>query len=86
MGSLDAADLAIVLGLLSPKLFPNTPSWRVTPISGSLLDLPLPESVKMEVCRLFHCLCDLQLRHRIESIVNFANTAVSEIQNVSIFL
>ena len=28
MGSLDAADLATVLGLLSPKLFPNTPSWR----------------------------------------------------------
>ena len=54
-----------------------------TPISGSLLDLPLPESVKMEVCRLFHHLCDLQLRHRIESIVNFANTAVGEIQNVS---
>uniref|UniRef100_A0A0R3WJP3 B30.2/SPRY domain-containing protein n=1 Tax=Hydatigena taeniaeformis TaxID=6205 RepID=A0A0R3WJP3_HYDTA len=101
MGSLDAADLATVLGLLSPKLFPNTPSWRgaavfsilmllfsgetffamVTPITGSLLKLPLPESVKMEVCHLFHHLCDLQLRHRIESIVNFANTAVSEIQN-----
>eukprot|EP00108_Taenia_solium_P001407 TsM_000688100 transcript=TsM_000688100 gene=TsM_000688100 len=81
MGSLDEADLATVLGLLSPKLFPNTPSWRVTPITGSLLKLPLPESVKMEVCHLFHHLCDLQLRHRIECIVNFANTAVSEIQN-----
>ncbi|VUZ49839.1 unnamed protein product, partial [Hymenolepis diminuta] len=80
MGSLNEADLATVLGLLSPKLFPNTPSWRVTPISGSLLDLPLPESVKVEVCNLFHHLCDLQLRHRIESIVKFANTAVSEIQ------
>lgn len=40
----------------------------------------------MEVCHLFHHLCDLQLRHRIESIVNFANTAVSEIQNVSNFV
>uniref|UniRef100_A0A5K3EZT7 EF-hand domain-containing protein n=2 Tax=Mesocestoides corti TaxID=53468 RepID=A0A5K3EZT7_MESCO len=81
MGSLDASDLATVLGLLSPKLFPNTPVWRVTRIAGSLLELPLPESVKMEVCRLFHNLCDLQLRHRIECIVTFSNTAVSEIQN-----
>ncbi|KAM7538970.1 hypothetical protein Aperf_G00000057777 [Anoplocephala perfoliata] len=80
MGSLDEEDLATVLGLLSPKLFPNTPSWRITSITGSLLDLPLPESVKMEVCHLFHHLCDLQLRHRIECIVTFANTAVGEIQ------
>ncbi|VDL92644.1 unnamed protein product [Schistocephalus solidus] len=80
MGSLDAKDLSTVLCLLNPKAFPLAQNWR-TKITGSLLDLPLPESVKLEVCHLFQNLCDLRLRHRIESVIFFANTAVGEIQN-----
>nr|VZI27969.1 unnamed protein product [Spirometra erinaceieuropaei] len=80
MGSLDANDLSTVLCLLNPKAFPLAQNWR-TKIIGSLLDLPLPESVKLEVCHLFQNLCDLRLRHRIESVISFANTAVGEIQN-----
>ncbi len=83
MGALETTDMRTILGLLDPRRFPTTPSWRVTKIQGSLLDLPLPESVKGEVCSLFHTLCDLQLRHRVESTVFFSNLAVSAIQAVS---
>ncbi|VDN13348.1 unnamed protein product [Dibothriocephalus latus] len=85
MGSLDANDLSTVLCLLNPQAFPLAQNWR-TKIIGSLLDLPLPESVKLEVCHLFQNLCDLRLRHRIESVIHFANTAVGEIQNVRVYL
>ncbi|OON18428.1 hypothetical protein X801_05717, partial [Opisthorchis viverrini] len=50
-------------------------------IGESLLEFPLPESVQLEVCRLLHTLCDLQLRHRVEQVVKFASTFVKELQS-----
>lgn len=40
----------------------------------------LAEGVKLQMCCLLHHLLDNQLRHRVESIVNFSHDFVGEIQ------
>ncbi|TGZ67043.1 hypothetical protein CRM22_004998 [Opisthorchis felineus] len=80
MGTLDATDVKILLAILDPKTFEN-PRHMSTAIGESLLEFPLPESVQLEVCRLLHTLCDLQLRHRVEQVVKFASTFVKELQS-----
>ncbi|CAL8106014.1 unnamed protein product [Calicophoron daubneyi] len=80
MGTLDADDLGTVLALLDPHSFP-APRHLNTSINGSLLEFPLPEKVKLEVCRLLHNLCDLQLRNRVEQVVKFASMFVRELQS-----
>ena len=42
--------------------------------------MTLAEGVKLEMCCLLHHLLDVQLRHRVESIVNFSHDFVGEIQ------
>ena len=51
-----------------------------------LLNMALAEGVKLEMCYLLHHLFDLQLRHRIESLIAYCDDYVSEIQSVSIHL
>ena len=50
-----------------------------------LLHMKLAEPVKLELCRILQHLCDLQLRHRIESIIAFSDDFVGRCQNVSTF-
>ncbi|KAM3606327.1 uncharacterized protein V6R79_014397 [Siganus canaliculatus] len=45
-----------------------------------LLQMKLPEAVKLELCRLLSYLCDLQMRHRVESVVAFSDDFVSQLQ------
>ena len=47
--------------------------------------MKLAEPVKLELCRILQHLCDLQLRHRIESIIAFSDDFVGRCQNVSSF-
>ena len=47
--------------------------------------MKLAEPVKLELCRILQHLCDLQLRHRIESIIAFSDDFVGRCQNVSTF-
>ncbi len=42
--------------------------------------MTLAEGVKLQMCCLLHHLLDVQLRHRVESIVNFSHDFVGEIQ------
>ena len=42
--------------------------------------MPLAEGVKLQMCCLLHHLLDNQLRHRVESIVNFSHDFVGEIR------
>ncbi|CAG0896856.1 unnamed protein product, partial [Cyprideis torosa] len=37
-----------------------------------LLQMALAEGVKLELCNVLHHLCDIQLRHRVESLVAFS--------------
>lgn len=47
-----------------------------------LLEMHLAEGVKLQMCNLLHHLLDLQLRHRIESLIAYCDDYVCELQNV----
>ncbi|XP_046711318.1 ryanodine receptor 3-like [Silurus meridionalis] len=49
------------------------------PIKG-LLEKKLPESVKLQMCKLLRYFCDCELKHRIEAIVSFSDSFVSKLQ------
>ncbi|XP_056343727.1 LOW QUALITY PROTEIN: ryanodine receptor 2 [Oenanthe melanoleuca] len=45
-----------------------------------LLQMKLPEPVKLQMCHLLQYLCDCQVRHRIETIVAFSDDFVAKLQ------
>ncbi|XP_030196348.1 ryanodine receptor 2 isoform X3 [Gadus morhua] len=45
-----------------------------------LLQMKLPEPVKLQMCRLLQYLCDCQVRHRIEAVVAFSDDFVACLQ------
>ena len=53
------------------------------PSQRGLLKMELEEPVKTEVCRILQHLCDIQLRHRVETIIGFSDDFVGSCQNVS---
>ena len=48
--------------------------------SQSLPDMNVAEGVKLQLCHILHHLLDLQLRHRIESIISFSDQFTGDIQ------
>jgi len=48
-----------------------------------LLYMELAEGVKLQMCYLLHHMNDIQLRHRVESIVAFSYDYIAEVQAVS---
>lgn len=79
MGLLDDDDLHHLLCLLAPTVFDY--EHLRNPSGLGLLSMKLDEPVKLEVCRVLQHLCDLQLRHRVESIIAFSDTFVANCQN-----
>lgn len=47
-----------------------------------LLFMELAEGVKLQMCYLLHHINDIQLRHRVESIVAFSHDYIGEVQTV----
>ncbi|KAM9345211.1 ryanodine receptor 2-like [Symphorus nematophorus] len=45
-----------------------------------LLQMKLPEAVKLELCHLLSYLCDCQMRHRIEAVIAFSDSFVRQLQ------
>ncbi|XP_045927387.1 ryanodine receptor 2 [Micropterus dolomieu] len=45
-----------------------------------LLQMKLPEAVKLELCHLLSYLCDCQVRHRVEAVVAFSDKFVGQLQ------
>ncbi|XP_062422699.1 ryanodine receptor 2 [Pungitius pungitius] len=45
-----------------------------------LLQMKLPEAVKLELCHLLSYLCDRQVRHRVEALVAFSDGFVGRLQ------
>ncbi|XP_023662899.1 ryanodine receptor 1b isoform X3 [Paramormyrops kingsleyae] len=45
-----------------------------------LLQMKLPESVKLQMCTLLQYFCDCELRHRVEAIIAFSDSFVNNIQ------
>ncbi|XP_064602338.1 ryanodine receptor 2-like [Liolophura sinensis] len=79
MGLLDDDDLYHLLCLIDPTSFDEKYDRR-QPKTG-LLHMVLAEDVKLELCHILQHICDCQLRHRVESIVAFADDFVGESQN-----
>ncbi|WAR19518.1 RYR-like protein [Mya arenaria] len=79
MGLLTDDDMHQLLFLIDPETFDA--AARGKGVGQGLLHMKLAEPVKFEVCRLLQHLCDLQLRHRIESIIAFSRDFVGVCQN-----
>uniref|UniRef100_A0A672JJC7 Ryanodine receptor 2b (cardiac) n=1 Tax=Salarias fasciatus TaxID=181472 RepID=A0A672JJC7_SALFA len=45
-----------------------------------LLQMKLPEAVKLELCRLLSYLCDCQVRRRVEAVIGFSDNFVGQLQ------
>ncbi|XP_035389754.1 ryanodine receptor 2 isoform X4 [Electrophorus electricus] len=50
------------------------------PSKEGLLQMKLPEPVKLQMCHLLQYLCDCQVRHRIEAVVAFSDDFVANLQ------
>lgn len=46
-----------------------------------LLTMKMAEGAKLQMCYLLHHLCDIQLRHRVESIIAFSHDFVGDLQS-----
>ena len=59
-----------MLNMIHPQTWDETiePQGKDEHKKG-ILDMKIHEDVKLELCRLIHHMCDVQARHRIESIV-----------------
>ncbi|XP_041353187.1 ryanodine receptor-like isoform X2 [Gigantopelta aegis] len=78
MGLFDDDDLHQLLCLLEPSVFDEK---KLHNASGQgLLNMKLSEAVKLEVCRILQHFCDVQLRHRVESVISFSDGFVSNLQ------
>ncbi|XP_028826293.1 ryanodine receptor 2 isoform X5 [Denticeps clupeoides] len=50
-------------------------------LKEGLLQMKLPEPVKLQMCHLLQYLCDCQVRHRIEAVVAFSDDFVANLQD-----
>lgn len=80
-GVLSDEDVARMLIMIHPQ------TWDETFDAGGkdehrkgILDMKIHEDVKLELCKLIHHMCDVQVRHRVESIVSFAYGYMGDLQ------
>ncbi|XP_028278418.1 ryanodine receptor 2 [Parambassis ranga] len=45
-----------------------------------LIQMNLPEAVKLELCHLLSYLCDCEVRHRVEAVIAFSDSFVGQLQ------
>ncbi|XP_054654360.1 ryanodine receptor 2 isoform X4 [Dunckerocampus dactyliophorus] len=80
MGVLTDEDLAKVIKLMEPGVFfVEEEDGKDDPKQG-LLQMKLPETVKLELCNVLTYLCDIQVRHRVEAVVGFSENFVTQLQ------
>ncbi|XP_039477547.1 ryanodine receptor 2 [Oreochromis aureus] len=49
-------------------------------VKRGLLQMKLPEAVKLELCHLLSYLCDCQVCHRVEAVIAFSDSFVGQLQ------
>ncbi|XP_059376123.1 ryanodine receptor 2 [Carassius carassius] len=54
--------------------------WEDNVPQQNLLQMKLPEAVKLQVCHLLKYLCDCQVRHRVEAVMSFSGDFVGRLQ------
>lgn len=80
IGLLEDSDLEWLLILIDPETFDRNFDLENESQVKGLMQMNLPEGVKLQMCYLLHHLCDLQLRHRVEALCSFCDDYVGEIQ------
>ncbi|XP_061645502.1 ryanodine receptor 2-like isoform X2 [Phyllopteryx taeniolatus] len=94
MGVLTDEDLAKVLKLIEPGVFSIDVVTEEEDEDGrelredfqdnypkqGLLQMKLPETVKLELCNVLTYLCDMQVCHRVEAVVAFSENFVGQLQ------
>uniref|UniRef100_A0A3Q2ZUA4 Ryanodine receptor 2b (cardiac) n=1 Tax=Kryptolebias marmoratus TaxID=37003 RepID=A0A3Q2ZUA4_KRYMA len=96
MGVLGDEDLGKVLRLIESNVFSlnaetlkedeeeissdEQETKRSDIIKHGLLQMTLPEAVKLELCHLLSYLCDCQVRHRVEAVIAFSDNFVHQLQ------
>ncbi|XP_072311661.1 ryanodine receptor 2 [Eucyclogobius newberryi] len=82
MGLFKNGDLKRILRLIEPNVFSEQEPEEQQPVNKEgLLQMKLPESVKLQMCHVLCFLCDCQLRHRIEAVVAFSDDFVACLQD-----
>ncbi|KAL4003146.1 RIH domain family protein [Acanthocheilonema viteae] len=78
IGMFDDDDLKDVLKLIHPIAFDENyvPGLK----QKGLTEIELAEGVKIQLTMILENICDIQLRHRVESLVSFAAGFVSDLQ------
>lgn len=82
MGILKDNDIGKLLIMIEPEVWdPTFDRAGKDEHRKGLLTMKMAEGAKLQMCYLLHHLCDIQLRHRVEGIVNFANFYVGDLQS-----
>lgn len=79
VGALSDEDILQLLTMIHPKSWAPEKTVESESRKG-ILDMKVQEGVKLQLCHLLHHLCDLQMRHMIESIVAFCQHYMVDLQ------
>lgn len=78
IGLINDEDIIEILKCIHPSAFDENYVARTT--SKGLTEIELAEGIKFQLVNILDRLCDIQLRHRIESLVSFCEDFVAELQ------
>ncbi|CAK5073642.1 unnamed protein product [Meloidogyne enterolobii] len=82
IGLITDEELVEILQLIHPASFGSNKIHNdtFTPVAKGLADIELAEGVKLQLVSILEHLCDIQVRHRIESLAAFSDGFVAELQ------
>ncbi len=78
IGLINDDELKDLLKLIHPVAFDE--KYEPGSTQKGLTQIELAEPVKLQLCYILSHICDIQLRHRIESLISFTEGFVSELQ------
>uniref|UniRef100_G3UG01 Ryanodine receptor 1 n=1 Tax=Loxodonta africana TaxID=9785 RepID=G3UG01_LOXAF len=79
MGVFGDEDVKQILKMIDPEVF-TAEGDKEEGLEEGLLQMKLPESVKLQMCHLLEYFCDQELQHRVESLAAFAERYVDKLQ------
>ncbi|KAJ1347271.1 hypothetical protein KIN20_002292 [Parelaphostrongylus tenuis] len=79
IGLFDDSELETILNLIHPSAF--NPAYEPASTQKGITEIELDEHVKVQIVNIIDHLCDIQLRHRIESLIGFSDGFVGELQH-----
>lgn len=81
VGILKDIDIGKLLIMIEPEVWdPEFDRAGKDEHRKGLLTMKMAEGAKLQMCYLLHHLCDIQLRHRVEGIINFSHNFVGDLQ------